>query len=475
MIKVLLLAICCLFHAGFSSGATKPCQNGATVVKKTPGAGTSDDKKATSSANDAAKIYEHRLKNGLRVIVVPVDSNGLIHFGVLYGVGGVDDPPGKAGLSHLLEHMMFDGTKTVSKERLDYLRSKYCASCGGNTGQDFTMYHFTVRKEFLDLNVKIEADRMTGLTLDEKEFEREKNVVLEEARIANSDPINRNLDESMLRTFYLYSNYANPVIGTNDSIASIELKHLRKHYKKYYVPNNATLIFVGSIQEHEAVQLAEKYFGHIKPSKKIERYHGQEPLDTGISYFIEKSIPEIKIQSLQIAYSFDKDLIGGFKGRMIARFMLGILSRDVIAKVMKDEKNLICGGGVDLNLNYGQKACLQFSFQLREGVDRRLAQEEFLKIISKAKDFLTEEGLQEQKDLDLVSFKFTTDSPEEYLGIVSAVVQVNYDIDDVNNRRTIADSITLDELKDMATRVFNPEYITHVVFLHPTIISRLKY
>jgi zinc protease len=422
------------------------------------------------------KIYEHTLKNGLRIVVVPVESNGRIYFGVLYGVGSVDDPMGKVGLSHFLEHMMFKGTKSVSKDHLHYLLSKYCVSFGANTDCDYTLYHHIVRKEFLYLSLVIEADRMVNLRIDDTEFAIEKGVILEEAGLRNIDPTSRYLNDAGARMWYLYSQYAPPVIGTTYTIENISPKALRKHYKKYYVPNNATLIFVGNIQIEEVVPIAEKYFGRLKPSKELKRRVIPEPLNTGIRYFIEKSVPEIKTQTLQISYSFDKNIVVALKDMNIARFMTFMLFGPYgLTKVMKDEKNLICSARIDLGFNRGNKAFLYITLSLRDGVDRRVVEKECLEIVRNFKKFLTNDLLQKEKEKDSTGFKFMTDSPQELFGEMVGLMKGECSLDDANNRPKIIDDITLDDLINMAAKIFRDENMNHMVYSHPTTIRCFEY
>jgi zinc protease len=475
MIKLLLFIGCCLFaNCSATGGGSGPqvdsCQEEAKAVSE---AGEADNKPPPPGD---IKVHEHTLKNGLRIVVVPVDSNGQIYFGVLYGVGSVDDPANKLGISHFLEHMMFNGTKNVSKTRLRYFLDKYHVYSGANTNLDCTLYYGAIRKELLYLSLKIEADRMANLTIDKQEFAREKKVIMEEAGLDNLDPINKYMNDAVPRTLYLYSQYASSVIGTTHTIESITPKALMKHYRKYYVPNNATLIFVGSIEKDEAVQLAEKYFGHIKSSSPLRRRVIPEPLNTGISYFIEHSIPEIKTQTLQIFYSLDKGIFATSKDIYAVQFMTGILSGPYGAtKLMVDEKNLICGGGIDLSLNRGNKTFLCISLSLREGRDRRVVEKECLEIIRNYKQFLTKELLQMEKEKDAIGFNFTTDSPQGVFWQIVGMVNVGRSMDDVSNRRKIIESITLEDLINMAETIFKDENITHMVYLHPPEIRRWGY
>lgn len=421
------------------------------------------------SASSEIRIHEHFLKNGLRIIVVPVDSNGIIHFGVRYNIGSVDDPEDKMGLSHFVEHMMFLGTKKVSKERLSYLMDKYCIYYNAITGVESTLYYCSVRKEFLKMMMQIEVDRMQNLKMNRAEFEREKKVIMEERNLRDMDPSNRYLGDTMLRSFYFYSKYAYPIIGYAHHIENIDMESLIKHYKKYYVVNNATLIFVGNIEKEEAVKLAERYFSYLKPSKKkIERRLIQEPLNTGISYFIEKSGPEIKKQELQITYAFDKNILASLKNINVANIMINILfGPSVFTKIMMDEKALISDFEASFKTNSGNKAGLVVTMSLPEGVSIHDVEKEFLKIVHEFKEkYLTLELLEEQKEKDSLSYDFLTDRPGSlFFGIINALADNT--VCDLNNQQQIFRNIKLDDLKEMADKILKDQNITHKWYMHP--------
>lgn len=416
------------------------------------------------------KVEEHVLKNGLRVIVIPTETNGTIYFGVMYNVGVIDDPECKIGLSHFLEHMMFDGTQKVSKDRLHLLMDKYCIGYNGNTGPEKTLYYCAVRKELLPLVMQIEADRMQNLKIEESECERERQIILEEKTTTlDSDPVMRYLNETVLRSIYVFSKYAYPSVGYTYHIKNIDRESLVKHYKKYYVPNNATLVFTGSISIEEALKLAKKYFASIKPSKgKVQRITIPEPINTGITHFIEKSIPEIKEQEYEIHYTFDKDLVRSLKQRSIASAMIAMLfSPTAFVKVMLDEKKLLTHCSADMVTNAGNKAHLVIQVTIRKGVSREVVEQECLKIIRDAKEkYLTQELLDIQKEKKSRAFKFLTDSPGGlFQGIINMLTE--FSIDEINNRQNIFNSVTLEEVKDMADKILQEKNITHRVYLRP--------
>ncbi|MDR1652831.1 MAG: insulinase family protein [Prevotellaceae bacterium] len=418
------------------------------------------------------EVHEHTLRNGLRIIVVPTNANGRVYWGILYKVGSVDDPECKIGVSHFLEHMMFYRTDNMSKESLCDRLGKCCISYGAYTNTDWTLYHHAVKKEFLHENMQIEADRMQNLKITDDDIEKERKVILEE-KTRGVTPINSHMEGAVRHVMYLYSNYAYPTIGHKHHIERISRRSIIKHYKKYYVPNNATLIFVGDIQKNEAIELAEKYFGPI-PSKELTRREiVDEPINTGITSVVEKSIPEIKIQTLEVTYTFDKSILATLKDCNVAALLTGILfSPTVVSKIMKDEKKLISGGNVSIVTYRGNIALCSVSMQLRGGISRHVVEEEFLKIVQDfCNKFLTEELLINEKEKKKNFWKFLMDSPEAIFYDIADAVKGGFTVCDMNNRAKIVASITLDDIKSTAFKIFKKENLTHKVYYTPVSCS----
>jgi zinc protease len=357
----------------------------------------------------------------------------------------------------------------MSKEQLRDRLGKCCISYGANTSTDWTLYHHAVKKEILHESMQIEADRMRNLKINDDDVEKERKVILEE-KVRGVNPINNHMDGAVRHAMYLYSNYASPIIGHEHHIEGISRRSIIKHYKKYYVPNNATIILVGDVQKNEAIKLTEKHFGPIKPSKELTRRAiVDEPMNTGITHVIEKSIPEIKSQTLEVTYTFDKNILTTLKDWNVAVFLTGILfSPTVVPKIMKDEKKLISGGDVSIATNRGNRAFCSVSMQLRDGISKDVVEDEFLKIVRCFSDkFLTEELLISEKEKNKNFWKFLMDSPEAIFADIVDAVKDGLPVCDMNERAKIVASITLDDVKSIAFKILKKENITHKVYYTP--------
>jgi zinc protease len=217
------------------------------------------------------------LANGLEVVVVPNHLAPVVTHMVWYRVGAADEPPGKSGIAHFLEHLMFKGTEKIGPGGF----SKIVARNGGRenafTSQDYTSYFQRVARDRLELVMEIEADRMANLRLADEVVLPEREVVLEERRSrAENDP-SALLAEEMQAALYMNHPYREPIIGWEHEIRGLTTDDALAFYRRHYAPNNAILIVAGDITAEELRPLAEKYYGVVPRREVPERVRPQEP------------------------------------------------------------------------------------------------------------------------------------------------------------------------------------------------------
>jgi zinc protease len=210
-------------------------------------------------------IVNFRLDNGLDVIVIPDHRAPVVTHMVWYRNGSADDPPGKSGIAHFLEHLMFKGT--VAHPQGEF--SKIVAELGGQenafTGNDYTAYFQRVAKQHLGVMMEFEADRMTGLQLTDEVVAPERDVVLEERRMhCDADP-GAQLGEAMQAALFTHHPYGTPIIGWAHEIEGLTRADALTYYQRFYTPRNATLVVAGDVEPDDVRKLAEATYGKIKP------------------------------------------------------------------------------------------------------------------------------------------------------------------------------------------------------------------
>lgn len=218
------------------------------------------------TASAETKVFEHTLANGLKILVKEDHRSPIAVSQVWYKVGSSYEPGGITGISHMLEHMMFKGTDKHPAGEF----SRIIAENGGDenafTGQDYTAYFQTMEASRLAVSFELEADRMRNLHLLPEELKKELQVVTEERRMRTDDNPQAKMQEQFISVAYSNSPYKHPVIGWPADIANYTVEDLQAWYQRWYAPNNATLVVVGDVQPKAVFDLAEKYFGTLKPS-----------------------------------------------------------------------------------------------------------------------------------------------------------------------------------------------------------------
>jgi Predicted Zn-dependent peptidases len=212
-------------------------------------------------------IKEHRLKNGLRLILSEDHSSPIVSFQVWYNVGSRNERPGITGISHLFEHMMFKGSKNVEPEEHGRIIQQNGGTDNAFTARDMTAYFENLPSSQLELAVRLEADRMAHLRLTADTLASERQVVKEERRMRVDNSLVGKLSEALYSTAFISHPYRWPVIGWMSDIDSISLEDCKAFYRSHYAPNNATVILLGDIDFQETISIVEKHFGNIPPAE----------------------------------------------------------------------------------------------------------------------------------------------------------------------------------------------------------------
>jgi zinc protease len=220
------------------------------------------------------------LHNGLQVVVIPDHRTPVVTQMIWYKVGSADETPGKSGLAHFLEHLMFKGTAKHPAGEF----SQTVLRVGGNenafTSTDYTGYFQRVPREQLGRMMEFEADRMTGLILQDENVLPERDVVLEEYNMRVANNPDARLTEQIMAALYLNHPYGRPVIGWHQEIEKLDREDALAFYKRFYAPNNAILIIAGDVDANEIRPMVEKNFADIpaQPAIAAKRLRPQEPI-----------------------------------------------------------------------------------------------------------------------------------------------------------------------------------------------------
>ncbi|MDP1638107.1 MAG: pitrilysin family protein [Candidatus Nitrotoga sp.] len=247
-----------------------------------------------------AEVFEKTLSNGLKVIVKEDHRAPVIVQQIWYRAGSMDENIGVTGIAHVLEHMMFKGTKNVPVGQF----SKRISAAGGRenafTSNDYTAYFQQLHKSKLPLAMQLEADRMRNLHLTETEFSKEIKVVMEERRMRTDDEPRALMNEKLMAAAFQEHPYRTPVIGWMNDLQTLSVNDAKTWYKNWYVPNNATLVVAGDVKASEVFALAQRFYGGIPARSLPVRKHFNEPSQLGVKRIVVKA--PAQLPQLVMAY-----------------------------------------------------------------------------------------------------------------------------------------------------------------------------
>ncbi|MGJ8585675.1 MAG: M16 family metallopeptidase [Marinosulfonomonas sp.] len=231
-----------------------------------------------SSPLFAAEVTNFQLDNGMDVVVLEDHRAPVVVQTVWYRIGAADEPPGKSGIAHFLEHLLFKGTDKLEAGEFSATVSQNGGTDNAFTSWDYTAYFQRVASDRLELMMDMESDRMRNLQMTEEDVATERQVILEErSQRIDSDP-GALFSEQRSAAQYMNHPYGIPIIGWRQEMEKLTREDAFEFYKKYYAPNNAVLVVAGDVDPENVRMLAEKYYGQLEPTEGLgPRMRPQEP------------------------------------------------------------------------------------------------------------------------------------------------------------------------------------------------------
>lgn len=248
----------------------------------------------------ANEIHAYQLDNGLKLFVQEDHRAPVVVNQVWYKTGSMDEVTSKTGVAHVLEHMMFKGTKTTKPGQFTEMIAQVGGKDNAFTGADFTAYFQQLEKSHLPLAFKLEADRMANLILSEPEFKKEIKVVMEERRMRLDDDPHALVNAALQSASFRAHPYGRPLIGFMNDLENMTYEDAQAWYRTWYAPNNATVVVVGDVNAEAVYQLAKQYFGSLKEKALPPRKPHVEPVQRGVRRVVVKA--PAKLPFLQMGF-----------------------------------------------------------------------------------------------------------------------------------------------------------------------------
>jgi zinc protease len=248
------------------------------------------------------RFTDRTLPNGLRILSAPDHSSPTVAIQVWYHVGSKDDPQNRSGFAHLFEHIMFKSTKNMKSEMMDRLTEDVGGFNNAFTADDVTVYYEVVPSNYLETLIWAEADRLSGLNVDDANFKSERDVVKEEYRQSVLAPPYGRFEYLLQQKSFLQHPYKRPTIGSIEDLDAAALKDVQDFHTTYYRPDNATLVVVGDFEPKQLDAWVDKYFGPIpRPDRALPRVQIKEPArsaETRVTEYGHNDLPAIGLTYL---------------------------------------------------------------------------------------------------------------------------------------------------------------------------------
>jgi zinc protease len=415
------------------------------------------DKAAAQKPAPSTLAFHGKLDNGLEVVVVPDRRAPVVTHMVWYRVGGADEPQGKSGIAHFLEHLMFKGTDKVPAGEF----SKIVARLGGQdnafTAQDITSYFQRVAKEKLPEVMSMEADRMGNLRLDEKEVLTERKVILEERRSRVDNDPGSLLQEQMMAALYTAHPYHTPVIGWETEIRKLNRADAIAFYKRFYAPNNAILVVTGDVEPDQVMALAKDTYGKIPANPDVGqprvRPSEPEPLAERRVILRDGRVGKATFERFYLAPSFTTASNNeGQALQILARIIGSSNTSRVYNTLVRDEKKASSASAwySGLNLDTGS-----FGFYAIAAGDTKLEDIEASidRVINDViQNGVTDQELERAKISEVANLVYSSDSQQSLAHAYGWNLATGRTVEDVEARADRLKSVTAKDVQSVASK-----------------------
>ena len=355
------------------------------------------------SANSLPNYYTKNLDNGLQIVAIPMDNNtNVVSVDIFYKVGSRNEVMGKSGIAHMLEHLNFKSTKNLKAGEFDEIVKGFGGVNNAGTSFDYTHYFIKTSSKNTDKSLELFSELMQNLTLNDEEFQPERDVVAEERRWRTDNNPMGYLQFRVFNNTFVYHPYHWTPIGFMDDIKNWTIEDIKNFHSTYYQPQNAIVVVAGDIKKDDVFSYVEKHFKDIKNTKEIpSSIHTIEPKQDGERRAIINK--ESNVQMLAMTYH-----IPNFEHEdQIALSALSQLlssgKSSILQKVLVDEKRL-ANSVYAYNMELKDPGVFMFMAVANENVDALKIEKEILDIISKI-----QKGEIKEKELDKLKINTKAD------------------------------------------------------------------
>ncbi len=395
------------------------------------------------------------LDNGMQVIVVPNHKAPIVRQMVWYKVGSVDEPLGKGGVAHLLEHLMFRGTKKVKDSEFNRIVTENGAESNAFTSLDYTAYYEVMDISKLELAMFLEADRMRNLNISQESFEKERDIVFQERKQVVENNPSAYFSETFRRNLWQEHPYSHPVTGMPEEIMNLSLDDVYDFYRRYYAPNNTILVLSGDIDVETARELAVKYFGGLKSEKDIKK--ASFPVMDKISdTYFEMKLPRINAvrmtkSCLAPSYNTDKSRIYALS--VLSRYLGEGETSKLYKKLVVEKKSAL---SVSASYDFASRSYGSFTISAlpKEEINANEFRQELEQAVVEAIHEITLDEIENTKQKMLAGQVYLLDNPNDAAYIAGSLASVGMNLEDIEKQADYIRGVNYKEVIEAAKSLF---------------------
>jgi len=413
-------------------------------------------------ANSLPKYYEKTLDNGLKIVAVPLkNGTNVISTDIFYNVGSRDEVMGKSGIAHMLEHLNFKSTKNLKAGEFDTIVKGFGGVNNASTSFDYTHYFIKSSTKNMSKSLELFADLMENLTLKDKEFQPERDVVAEERRWRTDNSPMGYLYFKLFNNTYTYHPYHWTPIGFMSDIQNWSIEDIKDFHSTYYQPKNAIVLVTGDIDKDTIFKETEKYFKSIKNTKEIpEKIHTVEPKQDGAKRIIIHKDSQVQMLAInyhipdfnhkdQVAMSALSELLSSGKSSRLNELLI-------------DKKQMV-NTVYAYNMELKDPGVFLFLAVCNPNVDAKDVEKEILKEIEKIKNGdISKEELDKVKINTKADFIFSLESSTSVANLYGSYL-IRGNIEPLMNYEKAIENLKINDIIAVAKKYLNKENSTTMI------------
>lgn len=406
-------------------------------------------------------LQEFQLENGMQVFVVENHRAPIVKQLLLYKTGAMDEPLNKGGVAHLLEHLMFRGTKKVPDSAYNEIMAQNGAEDNAFTTRDLTGYHQLVDVSRLELAMALEADRMENLNFSNKAFEKERQIVFEEREQRVSNNPKARFSEDFNKIFWNNHPYGKPVTGTEAEIKNLTADDVYAFYKAFYTPQNAVLVLAGDIDLPTAKTLVQKYYGAVANRPNHQTTENVPTVADGSSNFkltqTKKEISAPQLVKQYLVPSLRDDPKTAYALMVLASY-LGEGDNSYFNRTL-----VLTGKMAGVGVSYDALAragnVFTISALLFANADTEKAEALINKTLDEAFQKFDTKALDNEKTKMLAGLVYVRDNPEETAMLVGSMAALGMTADEIENYEQNIRAVELSDVKSAIEKLKTSEKV----------------